>query len=355
MLPESALMSSPDVSLIGSYRYDALDRLASIAPAGQEVVRRFYRNNRLSTAIQGTSHQSVVQTEDLLLAMRRVESDRALFDLLAKDQASSVLHSLDAMRNQAFVYSPYGMRSPQTSALGVPGFTGQTIDPVTGYYLLGNGLRAFNPTLMRFNSPDTLSPFGKGGINGYAYCGGDPVNNVDPTGQVFQVVLAVFSTRTIKSVKLISAQFDDVIETTRKGLIPAVSSPMPLQGSRKWLDDALERFNDSQSSFIKNLRQVNRNFASHGDERLSFEQTEYYAGLASQVYSGKKSDPAAFGAAAIKWARQLPEGRSTAMVGAAFNSAGALISGAMQKKQYKSGDILRKATRIRSGSAPGTP
>ncbi|POP63865.1 RHS repeat-associated core domain-containing protein [Pseudomonas syringae] len=355
MLPESALMSSPDVSLIGSYRYDALDRLASIAPAGQEVVRRFYRNNRLSTAIQGTSHQSVVQTEDFLLAMRRGESDRVLFDLLATDQASSVLHSLDAMRNQAFVYSPYGMRSPQTSALGVPGFTGQTIDPVTGYYLLGNGLRAFNPTLMRFNSPDTLSPFGKGGINGYAYCGGDPVNNVDPTGQVFQVVLAVFSTRTIKSVKLISEQFDDVIETTRKGLIPAVSSPMPLQGSRKWLDDALERFNDSQSSFIKNLRQVNRNFASHGDERLSFEQAEYYAGLASQVYSGKKSDPAAFGAAAIKWARQLPEGRSTAMVGAAFNSAGALISGAMQKKQYKSGDILRKATRIRSGSAPGTP
>ncbi|WP_046236674.1 RHS repeat-associated core domain-containing protein [Pseudomonas syringae pv. coryli] len=348
-------MSSPDVSLIGSYRYDALDRLASIAPAGQEVVRRFYRNNRLSTAIQGTYHQSVVQTEDLLLAMRRGEPDRVLFDLLATDQASSVLHSLDAMRNQAFVYSPYGMRSPQTSALGVPGFTGQTIDPVTGYYLLGNGLRAFNPTLMRFNSPDTLSPFGKGGINGYAYCGGDPVNNVDPTGQVFQVVLAVFSTRTIKSVKLISEQFDDVIETTRKGLIPAVSSPMPLQGSRKWLDDALERFNDSQSSFIKNLRQVNRNFASHGDERLSFEQAEYYAGLASQVYSGKKSDPAAFGAAAIKWARQLPEGRSTAMVGAAFNSAGALISGAMQKQQYKSGDILRKATRIRSGSAPGTP
>ena len=348
-------MSSPDVSLIGLYRYDALDRLASVAPAGQEVVRRFYRNNRLSTAIQGTYHQSVVQTADLLLAMRLGETDRVLFDLLATDQASSVLHSLDAMRNQAFVYSPYGMRSPQTSALGVPGFTGQTIDPVTGYYLLGNGLRAFNPTLMRFNSPDTLSPFGEGGINGYAYCGGNPVNNVDPTGQVFQVVLAVFSTRTIKSVKLISEQFDDVIETTRKGLIPAVSSPMPLQGSRKWLDDALERFNDSQSSFIKNLRQVNRNFASHGDERLSFEQAEYYAGLASQVYSGKKSDPAAFGAAAIKWARQLPEGRSTAMVGAAFNSAGALISGAMQKKQYKSGDILRKATRIRSGSAPGTP
>ncbi|PHN79485.1 hypothetical protein AO071_23725 [Pseudomonas syringae] len=355
MLPESALMSLPHVAPIGLYRYDALNRLASIAPAGQEVVRRFYRNNRLTTAIQGTSHHSVVQAEGLLLALRRVESDQVLFDLLATDQANSVLHSLDAMRNQAFVYSPYGLRSLQTSALSVPGFTGQTIDPITGYYLLGNGLRAFNPTLMRFNSPDTLSPFGEGGINGYAYCGGNPVNNVDPTGRVFKVVVAVFSTRTIKSVKLISEQFNDVIETARKGLIPAVGSSMPLQGSRKWLDDALERFNDSQSSFIKNLRQVNRHFATHGDGRLSFEQAEYYAGLASQVYSGKKSDPAAFGAAAIKWARQFPEDRSTAMVGVAFNSAGALISGAVQKKQYKTGDILRNATRIRSGSAPGTP
>ncbi|WP_147458691.1 RHS repeat-associated core domain-containing protein, partial [Pseudomonas savastanoi] len=36
--------------------------------------------------------------------------------------------------------------------------------------------------LMRFNSPDSLSPFGKGGMNAYAYCAGDPVNRSDPTG-----------------------------------------------------------------------------------------------------------------------------------------------------------------------------
>ncbi len=60
---------------------------------------------------------------------------------------------------------------------------------MTGYYLLGNGYRAFNPVLMRFNSPDSLSPFGKGGLNAYAYCAGDPVNRVDPTGHHFAVVL----------------------------------------------------------------------------------------------------------------------------------------------------------------------
>jgi len=47
---------------------------------------------------------------------------------------------------------------------------------------LGNGYRAFNPVLMRFNSPDSLSPFGRGGLNAYAYCVGDPVNRSDPNG-----------------------------------------------------------------------------------------------------------------------------------------------------------------------------
>ena len=37
---------------------------------------------------------------------------------------------------------------------------------------------------MRFNSPDELSPFGDGGINSYAYCGGDPVNRYDPSGNI---------------------------------------------------------------------------------------------------------------------------------------------------------------------------
>ncbi|MEE4636302.1 RHS repeat-associated core domain-containing protein [Pseudomonas alliivorans] len=35
---------------------------------------------------------------------------------------------------------------------------------------------------MRFNQPDNLSPFGRGGLNAYAYCLGDPVNRGDPSG-----------------------------------------------------------------------------------------------------------------------------------------------------------------------------
>ncbi|MDB5994231.1 MAG: hypothetical protein JWP42_1367, partial [Pseudomonas sp.] len=35
-----------------------------------------------------------------------------------------------------------------------------------------------------FNSPDSWSPFGKGGLNAYAYCSGDPVNSSDSSGHV---------------------------------------------------------------------------------------------------------------------------------------------------------------------------
>lgn len=65
---------------------------------------------------------------------------------------------------------------------GLPGFNGEKPEPVTGHYLLGNGYRGFNPVLMRFNSPDSLSPFGEGGVNAYVYCSGDPVNREDSTG-----------------------------------------------------------------------------------------------------------------------------------------------------------------------------
>ncbi|WP_231656213.1 RHS repeat-associated core domain-containing protein [Pseudomonas californiensis] len=83
------------------------------------------------------------------------------------------------------VYTPYGHRHTSAPGLDLIGFNGEPLDPITGHYLLGNGYRAYNPVLKRFNSPDSLSPFGKGGLNAYSYCVGDPVNRSDPSGHVF--------------------------------------------------------------------------------------------------------------------------------------------------------------------------
>ncbi|WP_236468108.1 RHS repeat-associated core domain-containing protein, partial [Pseudomonas syringae] len=50
----------------------------------------------------------------------------------------------------------------------------------------------YNPVLMRFNSPDSLSPFDEGGLNAYGYCGGDPVGFVDETGHAkFRVITQI--------------------------------------------------------------------------------------------------------------------------------------------------------------------
>ncbi|AFO49394.1 RHS repeat-associated core domain-containing protein [Pseudomonas sp. BO3-4] len=77
-------------------------------------------------------------------------------------------------------YSAYGAYAGARNIA----FAGQMVDRLTGCYHLGNGRRTYNPVLMRFHSADSLSPFSEGGLNAYAYCGGDPINRVDPSGAV---------------------------------------------------------------------------------------------------------------------------------------------------------------------------
>jgi RHS repeat-associated protein len=79
-------------------------------------------------------------------------------------------------------YSPFGYSRRIEKNCPGTAFLGQCRERLTGLYLLGNGYRAFSPLLMRFMSADSWSPFGKGGLNAYAYPGADPVNQRDPTG-----------------------------------------------------------------------------------------------------------------------------------------------------------------------------
>ncbi|MFG0466970.1 RHS repeat-associated core domain-containing protein [Pseudomonas putida] len=85
-------------------------------------------------------------------------------------------------------YDPYGAQFGNHASLLA--FNGELRDAPTGNYLLGNGRRAYSPTLRRFLSADQLSPFSKGGINAYAYCLGDPLNRHDPSGTSSLWVLA---------------------------------------------------------------------------------------------------------------------------------------------------------------------
>ncbi|BCJ07319.1 hypothetical protein PRtIB026_A29580 [Pseudomonas sp. RtIB026] len=81
-----------------------------------------------------------------------------------------------------FSYSAFGHDPFCNREFFEIGFNGQLRDP-EGFYILGNGHRAYLPTLSRFVSPDALSPFAQGGVNAYIYCLGDPVNRHDNSGR----------------------------------------------------------------------------------------------------------------------------------------------------------------------------
>jgi len=73
-------------------------------------------------------------------------------------------------------YDEYGAPAPGNA--GRFGYTGQVWLPETGLYHYKN--RAYNPELGRFMQTDPIGV--SGGMNLYAYVGGDPVNFVDPLG-----------------------------------------------------------------------------------------------------------------------------------------------------------------------------
>jgi RHS repeat-associated protein len=170
--------------LLCRYHYSPLDRLTASTPAAEVNTQHFYQKDRLATEIQGVVQYSIIRHDDQLLAQQHHQTGAVQTRLLATDQQRSVLNVLDATQPNPLAYTPYGHCPPKNGLLSLLGFNGERPDPVTGHYHLGNGYRQFNPVLMRFNSPDSWSPFGEGGLNAYAYCVGDPMNRLDPTGHV---------------------------------------------------------------------------------------------------------------------------------------------------------------------------
>jgi RHS repeat-associated protein len=146
-------------------------------------MRRFYCAGQLTTESDGDRHHSYLQAGGRLIAQRDATAKGVHSSLLATDNANSVL-AAGSNPSTLVAYSPYGHREIPALLPVVPGFNGEQPDPLTGHYPLGNGYRSYNPVLMRFNSPDNLSPFDEGEINGYAYCTGDPVNRGDSTGHL---------------------------------------------------------------------------------------------------------------------------------------------------------------------------
>lgn len=338
-------MSIAQATVRTAYSYDPIDRLASCTAQGQAAIQYFYMSDRLASVVQSQRQQRLFQTDSLLLGLEMIEDGAARNALLATDKASSVLHSLEGPPHQPYVYTPYGVRHPQSGPTGMPGFTGQQPDPTTGHYLLGNGARAFNPVLKRFNSADTFSPFGKGGMNVYAYCSGDPVNNTDPSGHFISKLLEVVTTiryalRTELTVAW-SPQQSNILRTTLQSVSRNPNPIAPMPPARQMLQDAIAPLS-RENPFIVKLDEVNLNLASHGHGGLSMSHARNYAGLAKRVDAGELSNTGAHVMAAEKWAETFGrQRRPSAVVGVVLNYAGAFASGPRDHLLHKTGKALR--------------
>lgn len=108
--------------------------------------------------------------------------------LLQSDVQGTVLARRESTPAATSAFTAYGFK-PGAHSASLLAFVGERYDVTSDAYLLGNGHRLYTPRLMRFHSPDTLSPFAQGGLNAYSYCEADPVNRVDPSGKHWAAAL----------------------------------------------------------------------------------------------------------------------------------------------------------------------
>lgn len=143
--------------------------------------RLFYKNGQLSSEIGNGQSVTLFSASNTPLAERSAETT-----LLAENSQSSIVNSSSRNSRKYLSYTAYGHGHTDL----ILGYTGQRYDRLTNCYHLGNGYRAFSPQIMRFLSPDSLSPFRNLTLNAYAYCMGDPINRHDPSGHTWKAIKA---------------------------------------------------------------------------------------------------------------------------------------------------------------------
>ncbi|EJN34858.1 RHS repeat-associated core domain protein-containing protein [Pseudomonas sp. GM80] len=163
------------------YRYDPLGRLGEQETA-KGTARRFYINDQMinERAPNGAMLTMVRSTDAVFAESRLSQSIRSVLLTGTDGQGSMRLENNGA--NRLLSYSDHG--DDDGTAQSRVGYAGELRDVVTGLYHPGS-YRPYDPQLMLFLAPDSASPLGDGGLNRYAYCGGDPVNRVDPDGHSF--------------------------------------------------------------------------------------------------------------------------------------------------------------------------
>ena len=216
---QSRLMQVDDRNgqVLCQYHYDAHNQLCGETRGGAGQMLRFYQGDRLGCTVQGQSRVSYLHEGDRPLGQQQLGQPGQTL-LLLTGANNSVLGESQQQSLREATYGAWGERSGDEMQCPL-GFNGEIRERDTGWYLLGNGYRAYNPSLMCFHSPDSMSPFAAGGINPYTYCVGNPITLRDPTGHFVQgwlgwTGLALGVAGTLMSIGAASAAFGVLLKGT---------------------------------------------------------------------------------------------------------------------------------------------
>ncbi|AVD83301.1 hypothetical protein C4Q28_14545 [Pseudomonas sp. SWI6] len=180
-----------------------MDKWVAIMSTTQQLY--FYSPDGLALVkYPGAQASTLLRAAGQALAQR----DEAQVAFYATDIQGSVLIFLRRDVPCSVQYTVYG--HDDNSCASLLRFNGQRKEALSAHYLLGEGYRAFSSDLMRFNAPDSLSPFGAGGINPYSYCGGNPVDRIDPSGHVPTPILRTTSRAPVRPTVSPPRRFEQV-------------------------------------------------------------------------------------------------------------------------------------------------
>ncbi|NIF17050.1 RHS repeat-associated core domain-containing protein [Pantoea sp. Cy-639] len=148
-----------------------------------KLIRSFHSGAQLTHEQREGQRMELVGDGSTLFAVNQVTRGVRQGTLLGCDSQGSVrLEISQDLRSRR--YSSHGTE-PEQEGQHAFGYCGERREPLTDW-IIPAGYRPYDPLLMCFLSPDSESPFGRGGINPYAYCGGDPINRTDPDGHSWQ-------------------------------------------------------------------------------------------------------------------------------------------------------------------------
>ncbi len=191
------------IKLADDYFVEPYTQLSGVVIQGQsyDLDNGLTADGELTSLKQGGNSTSFLRGDGVVLAEHQAGADPKSLMLVA-DQKNTLLSEVASGGASHVTFTPYGHPSAQQPVSAGLGYNGEFSEPQTGWQLLGNGYRAYNPRLMKFHSPDSFSPFGEGGVNAYTYCEGEPVLSADPDGHsAFGNFLRVLRPTTTQAVK----------------------------------------------------------------------------------------------------------------------------------------------------------